>query len=278
MAPPPPNQPLQQRLMQLATTLQFGWFAGHVMLLLCTVMYGFTYLKRNTGGYVGSGTYRIAFISAAATYGIVVYKAFRARARQGKPNTPFVIATDENVQYLGMALVWLFSRQVPLAILPFAVYSVFHVATYTRGNLLPTIQPAGPTSPGGSKPKPSGASEAIGRFVKEHYDRSMTIVAFLEIGLWFRLLGSGLLFQKGSWILLLVYSAFFRARYAQSAFVRHAVAIMGQRVDALVANQSTPPAVRSGWESFKGLAQQVVIATDVGRYASGAQGAPKKAQ
>lgn len=30
-----------------------------------------------------------------------------------------------------MALVWLFSRQIPLALLPFTVYSVFHVATYT---------------------------------------------------------------------------------------------------------------------------------------------------
>ena len=38
-----------------------------------------------------------------------------------------------------MALVWLFSPQYPLAMLPFGVYSVFHVATYSRTNLIPTI-------------------------------------------------------------------------------------------------------------------------------------------
>ena len=102
-------------------------------------------------------TYRTAFVAAAATYGIVVYKAFRARARSGgrQQGGALAIAGDENVQYLGtsyqlsqfdkskgiwltnthqftvMALVWLVSRQIPLALLPFTVYSIFHVATYT---------------------------------------------------------------------------------------------------------------------------------------------------
>src|SRR5205823_1104424 len=118
-----------------------------------------------------------------------------------------------------MALVWLFSRQIPLAVLPFAVYSVFHVATYVRSNLLPTIQPPAATGPAGSKPPASGASEVIGKFVKEYYDGSMSLVAMLEIALWFRVVGSALLFQKGSWILLVVYTVFFRARVAQSSFV-----------------------------------------------------------
>lgn len=51
-------------------------------------------------------SYRLAFISAAATYGIVVFKAFRARARTGKATQggALAIASDENVQYLGMFL------------------------------------------------------------------------------------------------------------------------------------------------------------------------------
>jgi hypothetical protein len=48
-------------------------------------------------------SYRTAFVAAAATYGIVVYKTFRARLRSGAKNlnSPIAILGDENVQYLG---------------------------------------------------------------------------------------------------------------------------------------------------------------------------------
>lgn len=178
-----------------------------------------------------------------------------------------------------MALVWLFSRQIPLAVLPFAVYSVFHVLTYVRQNLLPTIQPPpAPASPG-AKPKPSAAAETIGKFVKEYYDGSMTLVAILEIALWFRVFGSALLFQKGSWILLVIYTVFFRARFAQSSFVQGAITQLTARIDAQLANQSTPPAARQGWATFKNIIGQAADATDIRKYVGGQQGAaPKKAQ
>lgn len=184
-----------------------------------------------------------------------------------------------------MASIWLFSRQVPLAILPFAVYSVFHVLTYTRANLLPTIFPPPPQaaaaaqSPNSKAPKQASAiSDFIGRFVKEYYDTSMTLVAILEIFLWFRLLGSAILFQKGSWILMVFYSVFLRARYAQSSFVQGAIGQIGARIDAQVAQQGFPPAARNGWETAKGLMRQVVDATDLNRYLGGPQPGPKKAQ
>jgi hypothetical protein len=177
-----------------------------------------------------------------------------------------------------MASIWLFSRQIPLAVTPFAVYSVFHVATYVRSNLLPTIQPPPATATAGSKPPASGASEAIGKFVKEYYDGSMTLVALLEIALWFRVVGSALLFQKGSWILLAVYTVFFRARVAQSSFVQEAIHSLTARIDAQLANQSTPPAARNAWGTFKGIIRQAADATDIRKYVGGQQGAPKKAQ
>ena len=108
----------------------------------------------------------------------------------------------------------------------------------------------------------------------------MMLVASLEIALWFRILSGAVLFQKGSWILLVVYSSFVRARYSQSSFVQGQVAAFGQRVDALMANQSCPPAVRQAWATIKGLAAQAVQATDMRRYMGGvqAQGAGKKPQ
>ena len=182
-----------------------------------------------------------------------------------------------------MALVWLVSRQIPLALLPFMVYSVFHVATYTRTNLIPTIQPpppsAAPTASPGGRPatKSSPLADTIGKFVKEYYDSSMMLVASLEVLLWFRILFSAIIFTKGSWILLAIYTVFFRARLNQSSFVQAVIGQASQRIDALVAQQSTPPAARQTWETVKRLARQGTDATDIGRYVGGQQPV-KKAQ
>jgi len=176
-----------------------------------------------------------------------------------------------------MALIWLFSKQVPLAILPFAVYSLFHVATYIRANLLPVISPPVQSSPAGAKTSMVGMADNIGKFVKEYYDASMSLVALLEIGLWVRLLIDVILFRKGSIILFIVYTAFFRFRHAQSGFVQSAMSQLTARADATLANQSTPPAVRNAWEKFKDIVRQAADATDVSRFTR-PQTAPKKAQ
>ncbi|KAI9797483.1 MAG: hypothetical protein M1825_005991 [Sarcosagium campestre] len=289
MAPPPTSSgPLSQRLLALAQTLQFGWFAGHLVLLLCSVSYGFSWITFKYYTKWAQFNYRTAFIAAGATYGIVVYKAYRARSRAGSRQQGGILslATDENVQYLAMAIIWLFSKQIPLALLPFMVYSVFHVATYIRSNLLPTLSPPAAASgaPPGASPqsktpvKQSALADAIGKFVKENYDTSMGLVALLEVGIWFRLFVSALTFRKGSLFLILVYTVFLRARYAQSTFVQNSVAHLGARIDATVANQSTPPAVRQGWGTVKGLIKQLADLTDLRKFAGGAASGAKKPQ
>jgi hypothetical protein len=178
-----------------------------------------------------------------------------------------------------MALVWLFAPQYPLAMLPFGVYSIFHVATYTRTNLLPTIQPPqqAATTPGGKlTTKPNATADNIGRFVKEYYDASMGLVAFLEILLWLRILLSAIVFTPGSWVLLSLYTVFLRARFAQSSFVQDQFKQLEARIDSLVGAQSTPPAARQIWESVKGGSRTFHDATDIARYVNG-PAAPKKA-
>lgn len=182
-----------------------------------------------------------------------------------------------------MALVWLYSRQLILALLPFSVYSIFHVATYSRMYLIPTVYPApqsaGSASPSSPNSKPAAKgnplSETIGRFIKQYYDASMGVVATLEIALLLRLILSALTFSKGSWVLLIVYLSFFRARYAQSSFVQQAVRQLTARADASISHQSTPPQVRQGWESFKGVVRQGYEVTDISRYISGSTAAKK---
>lgn len=181
-----------------------------------------------------------------------------------------------------LALVWLVMPQYPLALLPYGIYSVFHVATYVRANLIPTFSPPQKLSPPANAPtnaKPQyvqhPASDAIGSFVKQYYDSSMSIVSSLEIILWIRLLMGAVLFQRRSWILLAVYTAFLRARFAQSSHVQNSFAQLEARIDNLIGTQGTPPMARQVWDGVKGTARQFHSATDVNKYVSGAA-APKK--
>ena len=52
-----------------------------------------------------------------------------------------------------------------------------------------------------------------------------------------------------------------------------AILSLGRRIDAMVAQQSTPPMARQGWETVKRVLGQAADATDVNRYV---QGAPLK--
>ena len=89
-------------MLQLVQTLQFAWFAGHVTLLLASVRYTLSYLTFHASSKWAIFSYRTAFVAAAATYGIVVYKGYRARAKSGKgQGSPVALLGDENVQYLG---------------------------------------------------------------------------------------------------------------------------------------------------------------------------------
>ncbi|KAF2479624.1 hypothetical protein BDY17DRAFT_257007 [Neohortaea acidophila] len=271
------SKPLQQRLLELAQTLQFAWFVGHVTLLFCTVRYTLSYITFNPTSKWARFSYRTAFVAAALTYGIVVFKGYRARQKSGRgQGSPLALLGDENVQYLIMAITWLFSRQFPLALLPFTVYSIFHIATYTRGILLPAIQQSTPP-PAGQKPKPTGLSDTIGRFVKDYYDLSMSLVAGLEIALWFRLLGSAIIFTKGSWILIAIYTVFLRARLSQSTFVQGMLRQLGARGDALANRQDVPPVAKNVWEQAKGAAVKAHDATDFNKYVSPQSPTQKKA-
>lgn len=181
-----------------------------------------------------------------------------------------------------MALVWLFAPQYPLAMLPYGVYSIFHFATYTRSTIIPTIIPPTQTAPAdGASPnakpqyKNHPIADAIGNFVKEYYDTSMSVVAGLEITLWIRLLLAAILFQRRSWILLAIYTTFLRARFSQSTHVQNSFATLEARIDNQVGAQGTPPVARQIWDGVKGGVRQLHSATDLSKYQGGAS-APKK--
>jgi len=72
------------------------------MLLLSVLRYTLSFVVFNYYSSWARFSYRLAFVSAAVTYGIVVYKGHFARGVHG--NIPTILAkliSDENVQYLG---------------------------------------------------------------------------------------------------------------------------------------------------------------------------------
>lgn len=77
--------------------------ARHLTLLLSVSRYLLSYITFHSNSSSARFAYRLAFVSAAVTYGIVVYKAHIARGRlQGPiPNIAIKLINDENVQYLG---------------------------------------------------------------------------------------------------------------------------------------------------------------------------------
>lgn len=169
-----------------------------------------------------------------------------------------------------IALVWLYARQITIAVLPFGIYSFFHVATFTRSHLIPTIQPPkvpeGAASPSRQAVSQSPLAESIGRFIKRYYDASMSLVASLELALLIRLVGTALTFSSGSWVLLVVYFVFFRARYAGSKYIQAVVSHANARIEVSLSHQSTPPVVRQGWQVFKDSLKRAYEFTDVNRY------------
>lgn len=152
------------------------------------------------------------------------------------------------------------------------------MATYTRANLLPAISPAPASAEGAASAKPksnSALAEKIGVFVKEYYDASMAVVSALEILLWIRLLLAAVFFQRRSWILIALYTAFLRARLSQSTHVQNSFVQLGARVDSLVGAQGTPPAAKQVWDGVKNGARQFTEVTDVSKYLGGPTAAKK---
>lgn len=76
---------------------------SHLVLLLCLSRFTLSWIRTHWWTTAAQFYYRTAFVSAAVTYGIVVYKTLRARAKAGLTLTPAVAISllgDENVQYL----------------------------------------------------------------------------------------------------------------------------------------------------------------------------------
>lgn len=93
------------------TMANISYHCRHLSLILATFRYSLSWLRMNYYSRMAQFSYRVTFIAAAVTYGIVVYKTWRARQKTGakQPGGVLGYLSDENIQYLG--------KRVPFVIL-----------------------------------------------------------------------------------------------------------------------------------------------------------------
>lgn len=227
----------------MASPQHYAWAGGHVLFLLTAVRYLVAWVTFSSSYY--SRWYHAAYLCALVSYSIVCYKSLG----QPMPDANYVtrLLTDENSQYLVLAAAWWFSKPVPLSLLPFTIFSLFHTLTFVRTTIIPQLL-QGPPPPGQTQP-PHAIAKTIQTWVKANYDKAMNVVAYIEVAILARLF-LGLLIRQSSILSLLVYVHFIRMRYLQSLYTREAFAHITRFINGHVAN--APPQVKQAW----GIVQQ----------------------
>ncbi|KAK0535483.1 Transmembrane nucleoporin [Tilletia horrida] len=260
---------------EYAQLIHLTWGGAHALVAICGIRYVLGRLLLSSDPLVRY--YRLAYAAAVVSYGLVTYRAFA--------NQPYTRATlqralmDENVQYVLMALIWLWVKPIWPTLLPYITFSAFHFVSFLGSTIIPLVapppQPASKRASGAGAPPPAqspaqGIYKAINRFTKTYYESAMVFVAYAEVFILVRVLVGAIIFQN-SWLLPLAYAHFLRLRFYMSTFTRASIQRCKAELDAYTQHQACPEAVRKVY----------LLLTDViARYASNVlnfphpQGAP----
>lgn len=156
-----------------------------------------------------------------------------------------------------------------MSLVPFATFSLFHVLTFVRANVLPHFFPPTPPAAAGQPPtqhpflkklqgwikgvfgfrNPSHEATWLTVFVffTANYDPAMRVVAYAELIILVRVVFGALLFQN-SLLAPIIYAHFLRLRYYQSNFTQRAVGHVKTLIDGYVRRPGNPPVLVSVWD------------------------------
>jgi len=234
-----PPQSLEHRLRALVQHQQFFWWVGHVIIVLSTVFHFLYWFRFNYSTKMAFFWYRLAFLGAVGSYGVVVHKMFfragfaEARKQEG---LFYRLYLDENAEYFVLALLWLLTSPVFLALVPYFIYSVFHVVTYFSEYVLPafTGKPAHPQE------------DRLAQLARKYQDAGSQSVAKVEVyGILLRLLVGVLFFNKSAFLQLPMFAVFLRYKYFNTAYTRTSLRELSANIDRLV--NPLPPVARDIW-------------------------------
>jgi len=227
----------------MATTQHYLWASGHFILLVSALR---CFVAVATFKAISTWWFKASFTGALISYAIVCQKSF------GTPQLNIAFARrallDENVQYFLLAFFWWSSKPIAITLLPYAIFSLFHALTFTRTTLMPQFLPPGPPATAGGPPQPHPIAKTLQLWVKSNYDTAMRAVAYIELGIFVRVL-LGALTWRNSLLSPVIYAHFLRQRYYQSVFTRDAVATTTKRIDDFVRKPGNPPMLIKVWDT-----------------------------
>ncbi|KAG8895364.1 hypothetical protein FRB99_000624 [Tulasnella sp. 403] len=231
--------------------------SGHFLLLVSSIRYLLSWLTFKSTSY--TVWYQAAYVGAIMSYAIVVYKSLGVP----QPNMTYMrkALADENFQYFTLALFWFFIKPIPLTLVPYATFSLFHALTFTRTNIIPKVFPPTPVPGQPERSTQHGFAKAIHAWVKANYDLAMRYVAWTELLILVRVtvgavlgfipfLSSRMPF-KNSIFCPLLFAHFVRLRYYHSGFTRQVVYTADAAINQYVNSPGAQPMMRQAWEPLR---------------------------
>ncbi|KAI3407065.1 POM33 [Candida oxycetoniae] len=221
------------KLLQTVQTTQFAWFVGNVLTILGFLLYSLTYLDFFPSFY--KPFYFITLIGVLISFGILIFQLIQTNGFRFT-----LLIKDDNTHYLLLGGFLLFLRPyVWITLIPYFVFSIFHVLAYTSGNLLPIF--------GLEK---SIISKYITSFVSANNAKSIQVASGIELITLIWLLIRMFTFRKRSLSPVLVYLVFTKKRYEVSPFTRNYLKVIKNAIDQFV-NDLNQPIIKEGWSHIQ---------------------------
>ena len=176
------------------------------------------------------------------SFGILTFQSLKKSGFKIGP-----ITKDENTHYLAIGLVFLILRPyVWIQLIPFGLFSIFHVLAYTESYLFPIFGLDSSSSP----------SKTIVAITSKYNSTSIQLASLIEIyglgWLFIRLLT----FRKNSLLPFIAYLVFIKIRFEHSQFTRNYLKSAEIHTDDFV-NKLEVPAVKQVWVNVKEALRRV---------------------
>ncbi|KAI9300211.1 hypothetical protein BJ944DRAFT_253275 [Cunninghamella echinulata] len=219
--------------------LHFGWFVGHAI----TVATGLAFFLSFALFHPNTYFYRLAYLASVASYSITLFNAYSPAFKKNDFNFKRILL-DENTQYLLIALYFLWTKRIAVSLVPFFVYSLFHVAQFTQGHLIPAFAPHA-----------ASLGDKLKALADQNYSVSMHLVAKYEIFVVMGRLVLGLFIFKSTIFSVLLFGHFIRMRFYTSSYMRDTFHFLGEKLDQYLlpenAHPKLPPVITQYYQTFR---------------------------
>ncbi|CAO3646198.1 unnamed protein product [Cunninghamella blakesleeana] len=219
--------------------LHLAWFGGHAITTTTSLAFFLSIVLFHPSTLF----YRFAYLAAVGSYSITLFNAYKPTDKKNDINFKRILL-DENTQYLLIAFYFLWSKRIAVSLVPFFIYSLFHVVQFTQAHLIPNFAPHAASL--GDKLKTLG---------DQHYSSCMHLVAKYEVFVVMGRLVLGLFIFRSTIFSVLLYGHFIRMRFYTSSYMRDTFHFIGVKLDQYLlpenAHPKLPPAISKYYQTFR---------------------------